>query len=408
VLLTSSQPSLNPRLVKEADTLSEAGYNVTVIYCYWNSWATKTDQQLLTKKKWKAIRVGGSPTEKKLLYWLSRIQHKASKILVKKIGVKYHFAEKAADRCTFLLLKEALQHQPDLYIAHNLAALPAAVKAAKKHHTKCGFDAEDFHRNETSDQAKNIDVRIKAFLEEKYMPQADYITASSLQITKQYQSIFPEKCITTILNAFPVQKEVSFPALKEDYTLKLFWFSQTIGLNRGLQDILSAMKIVEDGNIELHLLGNLPDKTSIELMAFVKTLNFCNPPKITFHLPTHPDSLAVFASQFDIGLALEPSFCLNNKLALSNKIFTYLQAGLAIAASDTEAQTAFLKQHPLVGKSYQKNNIQQLADVLLNYINQPDLLQTTKQEAYNAARNKLNWETESRKFLKVIKKTLAN
>jgi glycosyltransferase involved in cell wall biosynthesis len=406
VLISSGQPALNPRLVKEADTLAKAGYQVTVIYQYWNNWATELDQQILPSKTWKAIRVGGSPTENKFLYWLSRVRQKTAKILVKQFGFRFKFAEKAIGRCTFLLLKEALRHPADLYIAHNLAALPVAVKAAKKQQVKCGFDAEDFHRNETADEPKNLDVRLKAFLEEKYIPRVDYITASSLEIAKQYQTIFHEKNITTILNAFLIEKEVRFPSLKEDGTLKLFWFSQTIGLNRGLQDILSAIKILEDHNIELHLLGNLSDKTSIELKAFVKSLNFSNQPKITFHLPAHPDTLAVFAAQFDIGLALEPGFCLNNKLALSNKIFTYLQAGLAIVASDTEAQTAFLEQYSLIGKSYQKNNVQQLANILLNYINQPEFLLTTKQEAYDAARNKLNWETESRKFLKVIRETL--
>ncbi|RYY08097.1 MAG: hypothetical protein EOP43_01165, partial [Sphingobacteriaceae bacterium] len=127
VLITSGQPSLNPRLVKEADTLVSAGFDVTVIYQYWNSWGTKLDEQLLPAKKWKAIRVGGSPQYKKLIYWRSRLQHKVAKVLVKRFGFKFYLAEKAIGRCTFLLLKKALQHPADLYIAHNLAALPVAV-----------------------------------------------------------------------------------------------------------------------------------------------------------------------------------------------------------------------------------------------------------------------------------------
>lgn len=59
VLVTSGQPSLNPRLVKEADALVEAGYEVTVIYQYWNEWGTDLDKVLLPQKKWKTIRVGG-------------------------------------------------------------------------------------------------------------------------------------------------------------------------------------------------------------------------------------------------------------------------------------------------------------------------------------------------------------
>ena len=47
VLISPGQPSLNPRLVKEADTLAANGYDVTVLYSYWNDWGAKFDKTLL-------------------------------------------------------------------------------------------------------------------------------------------------------------------------------------------------------------------------------------------------------------------------------------------------------------------------------------------------------------------------
>src|ERR1017187_2996597 len=58
-LLTPGQPSTNPRLVKEADALATAGFDVTVVYAHWESWATKADAALLATRKWSHIRVGG-------------------------------------------------------------------------------------------------------------------------------------------------------------------------------------------------------------------------------------------------------------------------------------------------------------------------------------------------------------
>ena len=55
VLITSGQPSLNPRLVKEADILANSGFDVTVLYAYWNNWGTTYDNDLLSNKKWNAI-----------------------------------------------------------------------------------------------------------------------------------------------------------------------------------------------------------------------------------------------------------------------------------------------------------------------------------------------------------------
>lgn len=407
MLITSGQPATNPRLVKEADTLAKAGYLVTVIYQYWNNWGTEIDAQILPEKPWKAIRVGGSPKQNKFLYWLTKFQQKTAKVLFKQFDFKYNLPEKVIGRCTFLLLKEALRQHADLYLAHNLAALPVAVLAAKKNKVKCGFDAEDFHRNETSDDFKNPDVLLKTFLEEKYIPQTNYLTASSLLITALYQKVFPAKKIVTLLNVFPIVKEVLSPIVRTTETLKLFWFSQTIGLNRGLQDVLSALKILENEQIELHLLGFLADKTNIEFDRIITSLQFKIKPKIFFHQQINPDQLPIFAAQFDVGLALEPGFCINNNAALSNKIFTYLQAGLAIAASDTLAQKQFISENPDLGFCYEKRNGQQLAAVLKRFLDEPDLLQKTKLAAFQAARNELNWETESVKFLKVIAETLA-
>jgi len=366
------------------------------------------DRQLLPSRKWKAVHVGGSPKGKKALYLATRIQHKTAKTLVKWFGLKHKLAERAAGRCVFLLLKEALRQPADLYIAHNLAALPVAVLAAKKTKSQCGFDAEDFHRNEISNDPNDFDVRLKTFLEEKYFPQTDCLTVSSLPITALYQELFPLKKIVTVLNAFPMVKEVTLPIVKPNEPLKLFWFSQTIGLNRGLQDVLSALKTLENEQIELHLLGFLSEETSIGIQDFIAGLKFSKKTAVIFYSPVSSENLPIFAAQFDVGLALEPGFCRNNDAALSNKIFTYLQAGLAVAASDTVAQKQFLNENPDLGFCYEKGNGQQLANILKRFIEEPDLLQKTKLAAYQAARSHYNWETESVKFLKVVEETLAS
>ena len=58
LIITTGQPSLNPRMVKEADALSAAGHEVEVLYQYWNEWASEMDASLLKTKKWKATRIG--------------------------------------------------------------------------------------------------------------------------------------------------------------------------------------------------------------------------------------------------------------------------------------------------------------------------------------------------------------
>jgi glycosyltransferase involved in cell wall biosynthesis len=384
-------------MVKEADALADAGYNVTVLYVYWNAWGTALDKVLIPSKKWKAICVGGGPQQRKGAFFLSRLIHKIAKIVNQKTGGKL-FSDLAIGRAGYFLTRAAKKYKADIYIGHNLGALPATVKAAKANKKPCGFDAEDFHRNEVSDNINDPDVLLKTHLESKYIPYLNYLSVSSPLICKAYQNLYPDVNPITILNVFPNNLKVEQPILNQDGPIKLFWFSQTIGLHRGIEDVINALEFLKNYPFELHLLG-LPAKDV--------SSNFENESiSIHFHEPIMPDEIPAFASQFDIGLAVENSTPLNRDLCLTNKIFTYLQAALAVVASDTTAQQNLIHQYPAVGKVYQKGDSEALAEVLLYYHQHRELLVKTRRAALSVARDQLNWENESGKFLGIVKQTL--
>jgi len=402
LLVTSGQPSLNPRLVKEADALAGAGYNVTVLYAYWNDWGTQHDKPLLVDKKWKAIRVGGDPEQKTLTYFISRLFNKISKYLILKTGANNYFADIAIARSSYFLIKEAKKHQADLYIAHNLGALPAAVKAAEFYKKPCGFDAEDFHRQEVNDDVNSSHFKITSYLEDKYLPLVNYLTASSPLIAEKYAKLY-KRPVTTILNVFPKTAGLSI-VNNPHQPLKLFWFSQTIGPNRGLETVIKAIALSKQ-KIQLHLFGQLAEGYQQQLLQIAQTVAVVDS-QIFVYTPIAANKLFNAAAQFDIGLASEEAeFCLNRNISLTNKIFTYLQSGLAIAASNTIAQSTFVQQYPKTGKIY--NGAQELSVILTAYNQNRELLYQTKKEAFEIGQTQLNWENESKKFLNVIDNILT-
>lgn len=397
VLISSGQPSLNPRLVKEADALAEAGYLVTILYAYWNDWGTAFDELLLPAKKWKAIRVGGHPQQARFTFFLSRLIHKMAKLGLNIFGPEY-FASYAITRSSFFLLGAAKKYQADLYIGHNLGALPAVIKAAKDNNRPCGFDAEDFYRNDQSDSPTNKDVVLKTYLEDKYLPQVDYLSASSPQIAEAYHKLYADKKLVTILNVFPLSEKIQQTSFSGSGIIKLFWFSQTIGHGRGLEDILAAINLLNDLPLELHLLGHCNKGYQQELR------NRSN--AICFHEPVPSDQLAHFASQFDIGIAAEKTTPYNRDICLTNKIFTYMQAGLAIVGSNTIAQQSLLNQHPAIGMTYENGNLQSLATALQHYSQHRDQLTLARHASLKLAHEKYNWEQESIIFLETIANVL--
>jgi len=401
VLVTSGQPSLNPRLVKEADALSAAGYKVTVIYAYWNNWGADFDKQLLAKKNWNALCTGGDPVHKRTSYFFSRIVNKSALVFRRYTGINI-LIDLAASRASYFLIREAKKHKADLYIGHNLGALPAVVAAAKAYGKPCGFDAEDLHRYEISNDINHVDVKLKTEIEDHYLPQLNYFTTSSPQIAEIYKQLYPGLNPTVLLNVFP-KTTIDITAKAHHRPVKLFWFSQTIGPNRGLQDAINALRLLDKADFEFHILGSRQPGNE----AFISGLQNSGG-NIFLHASVHPDELTAFASQFDIGLALEPGFSINNNLALSNKIFTYMQAGLAIVASDTEAQEYLITKNPATGKIYPKGDAEALASILSNYQHNRNLLSTTQQAALQLAHDKYNWDIESQKFIKVVKDTLEH
>ncbi|MBB6110918.1 hypothetical protein SAMN05421821_10967 [Mucilaginibacter lappiensis] len=396
--ITTGQPSTNPRLVKEAETLIKLGYQVKVICCFYQEWAREFDLEIVNRNKDVYIYCGGDPVNEKLSYYKTRLRQKISWRLFN-FTKAFDVPENAISRTHAEALTIAKSIKTDLYIAHNLGALPAAVLAAKFNHAKVGYDAEDMH----SGQFKTKDEKgylLNKFIEEKYFPQTDYFTAASPLIAQNYKEVYSYLNPVLINNVFP---KIELPIRSGTDTtqpLKLFWFSQTIGTERGIENIIGAMALVAKPT-ELHLLGNCSDEDKLMIIKLAE-YNRLTADQIHFHRPIAPDELFKFAARFDIGMATETAPNLNRDICLTNKIFTYIQAGLAMIASDTQAQRLFLEQYPATGSLYQKDDINSLANCILGYAENPERLAQTKQMNYRLGQTELNWENESKIFQRII------
>ncbi|MBC7887139.1 MAG: hypothetical protein H7Z13_04570 [Ferruginibacter sp.] len=399
VLITTGQPSLNPRIVKEADALHKAGYSVTLLYCYWISWATETDKRILQEAGWNHQLVGGRPADGKTIYNFTRLRLKINRHVNKLLGNGFLIAERAQARCYDELLAAAKKIKADWYIGHNLGALPVAVNAARFHHAKAGFDFEDYHRGETGPGEKAILQRI-IFLENKYLSSLHYFSGASAMITaatKKNHRGFKGVAIT-LLNCFPLNQQPPFNEKKEnDTSLQLFWFSQTIGINRGLEALINALRILNDGDIHLTLAGRCDEA----MLNYITTYAGKILSNIHFAGIIQPEELPAFAAQFDVGMAIELTVPPNRDICLTNKIFTYLLAGNAIILSETSMQLAFNEAYK-IGESFAVNDGKALAEKIKGYQN-PEKLNVQKRHNYELANKQLNWEKESEKLLMLLR-----
>ena len=97
--------------------------------------------------------------------------------------------------------------------------------------------------------------------------------------------------------------------------------------------MISAIGLIKDQKIELTLLGNI---SASNKLYFKKLIEKENIKGVNFLPPVEEKKIFEIASEHHIGLASETGKDLNNNIALSNKIFTYLLAGNAILFSNTD------------------------------------------------------------------------
>ncbi|MDR1989803.1 MAG: hypothetical protein LBQ09_06175 [Acidobacteriaceae bacterium] len=404
-LVTTGQPSTNPRLVKEADALVDAGYQVHVVGAHWAEWADEHDRALLAQKRWTVTLVDWRRAHAPLLFHKTRVRHWAARHLAGTAINALVPAAVALSRVGPELQRTARSIPAALYIAHNIGALPAASAAARHHGVRCAFDAEDFHSGQLP--ANDPMRRTIEAAERILLPQCVYVTAASPGIAAAYHHLCAIPPPTTILNVFPLSERPSdFRQTDAAAPLRLYWFSQTIGPHRGLEDAVAAMGLLAPHDIELHLRGHWHDGYEQRLRTFAHERGV-SPARIVAHPPAASTDMVRCAATYDVGLALEPSVSDNNDIAWSNKVFTYLLAGTATLMTRTTGQAALLPQLGEAAVGCDAKNPSSLAGSLRRWLEDRQTLERARRAAWALGESTFNWDREKTLFLNTVGNALA-
>jgi glycosyltransferase involved in cell wall biosynthesis len=274
--------------------------------------------------------------------------------------------------------------------------LPAAAAAAKRWNARLGFDCEDL-----LSESGAISCEAIRMIERQYFPECQYISVTSncmgAYLVKAYGIVEP-----VVHNVFPVSLAdgLTPPRARAMHSpLRVHWISQTLGVDRGLQDIFEASACLK-GEVELHLRGHASEGQKATILQLAERCGMAG--IVRLHPLTEHDQVIKSMGAYDVGLALERPNNPNYGRTITNKVFSYMLAGLAIAATDTPGQREILDQVPTAGFLYPAGNSTVLAEKLGNWINNPGLLLTAKQAAWDAARSKFCWDVEETKFLQLL------
>lgn len=410
-IVTSGCLATGPRVEKEADALGAAGYRVAVVVTHWLDSQPEWDARIAAGRRWTLFPLEWLPRKRKTsLGGIASIAlHRAARRAASS-GLSVRLLQAclaSSDRAAPLAL-HALRVPAHLYIAHNLGALPAAMLAARLRGARHAFDVEDDHLGElNAAQQRGGEGRVVRVIMDAGLRSAAFVTAASDGIARAVAARHDIELPTTVLNAFPVSLRDRLDGQRLDRRgagLSLVWYSQTVGLDRGLQDVIEALGRMR-GETQLHVRGTLSPEVESVLRALARSAGVDH--RLFFHPQAHPDELLSRIAEHDVGLALEQDVNDNRLIAVTNKLLFYMLAGLAIVATDTPGQRGIAEQAGGAFELHGRGDIAALAAQLQRFVDDPAYLQTCKRRSLALAQTRFNAEQEVRKLLPLVARALS-
>jgi glycosyltransferase involved in cell wall biosynthesis len=129
--------------------------------------------------------------------------------------------------------------------------------------------------------------------------------------------------------------------------------------------------------------------------------------RVSFVPAVPPTQLPSFIAQHDIGLALEDPSIPNRDLTITNKILQYMNAGLAIIASDTAGQREALSFAPGDGVVCDTKVAPRLAAEIEPLLGDPSRIDAMGRASRLAAERKYCWERQAPLLLEKVSAVLA-
>ncbi len=397
--------------MKEAEALAAVGHEVEVLSSGISPEYRERDAKLTRGKKWKftGLMAGQNGCGKFMQRAKRFIANQAHRLL----GWENNWQlGPMADA----LLQEGRKRRADLYIAHSEAGMWAAEQL-RREGKRVGVDMEDwFSEDLLPDARKRRPIQLLKTLEKDLLCHGSYSSCTSEAMADALVKEYGCRRPTVVRNVFPLKDREGLDGKWKDRPgmvkwmdrndptaerpkeapVSIHWFSQTIGPGRGLEILFQALEGME-GNWEVHLRGNLKGYESwLEGVCPAQVRN-----KLTVHGLVGNRELLSRIAEHDIGFAGELKEPRSRDLTITNKVFQYLEGGLAVVASDTAGQKEAAREADGGISLFSVERVEELRKRLNELLSDPKEFFSQRKKA-RAGGGKLNWEVESRRLLASI------
>jgi glycosyltransferase involved in cell wall biosynthesis len=384
-------------MVRNADALTEAGYDVVVIS---TDFPTKNppDYANLTERRWRTLLVDMRERPRSRVHWqLVRARRKLSL----EFAQRWPLESVVRRACCYAgpeMAELAARQRAVLYLAHTHSALPAAAEAARRVGAKLAFDVEDLLAESPSEP-----VRLMRAIERSFIPRCAFICTMSRSAAHRLQELLGLQETPMVLHNTPSlrEREGLLPPDQRPISdvVSIYWFGQTIGPHSCAEQVLRSIPFLIKP-AKLVLRGNpIPSYIArLESLAVDLGLRNC----LEVNPRASPTEMVRLAGKHDVLIGSQATGEPFHQMAIGNKVFTGLMAGALLALTDTVAHRALAIHLGQSALLFPNNDSIGLARQLNATVGMRERLLSAKSLAWQLAESRFNWENESQALLRRV------
>lgn len=217
------------------------------------------------------------------------------------------------------------------------------------------YDFQDVLSDDTSSLSLSNSLRRVLAGDEKWIMQAANTLLFASRAMKDYlRHSFGFNCsrhqpMHVVYNSFSDSFDPSLslycdfkPPVLDDHSLSVVWFSQTVGIDRGLSLFFEACEVTQFP-VEFHIYGY--ESPPVRQWLSNWQIRCPSLKLVSMGIVSH-QQLAASLPFYDVGLSLESVDISNRNLTITNKVLMYLQSGIFAICTPTIGHQELLDEFP--------------------------------------------------------------
>ncbi|MBC3482390.1 glycosyltransferase family 4 protein [Pseudomonas sp. P1B16] len=388
------------RVMKEAQTLQRAGYQVRVFALHTPG---VTQQQAVLDDGIEVVRVARSPLwklRKKNLQPAVKAGGESQQSAPVKPSLKLLVLRAVSRGWTHLaLLFKMLEYRATVVHSHDVNTLPTAWLAAKLSRARLVYDA---HEISTSREGYKSLRKVVGFVEKQLMPSANGTITTTDARAKYFARAYGVERPLVLQNRPRLIESPPSNRIREELGLVEPWpivlYQGGLQQGRGLEKLVRTAQHVPDCYFVLIGGGRLTQP----LTQLAQELNLQH--KVHFIPTVALAELPSYTASADVGVQPIENTCLNHYTTDSNKLFEYVIAGLPVIATDFPEIRRIVRSND-IGLLVPANNEQALSRTIIQLLEDPALRARFASNARKTAQN-LNWESQEKCLVDLYERVL--